>query len=71
MPESHEPDNQDPASLSKLSIGEVTKRNKKSLNITISQDLFEFLDKGVQEHEFASWSHGIELALARLKKEME
>ena len=49
----------------------ITKRNKKSLNITISQDLFEFLDKGVQEHEFASWSHGIELALARLKKEME
>lgn len=47
------------------------KTHKKSLNITISQDLFEFLDKGVQEHEFASWSHGIELALARLKKEME
>ena len=49
----------------------VTKRNKKSLNVTISQDLFEFLDNGVKEHEFASWSHGVELALARLKKEKE
>lgn len=49
----------------------VTKRNKKSLNVTISEDLFEFLDHMVQEHEFASWSHGVELALARLKKEKE
>lgn len=47
------------------------KRKKKSLNVTISQDLFEFLDKMVQEHEFASWSHGIELALSKLKKEKE
>ena len=49
----------------------TTKRNKKSLNITISSELFEFLDRMVQEHEFASWSHGVELALARLKKEKE
>lgn len=49
----------------------VTKRNKKSLNVTISEDLFEFLDEMVKEHEFASWSHGVELALARLKKEKE
>jgi Arc/MetJ-type ribon-helix-helix transcriptional regulator len=51
-------------------MGEI-KRNKKSLNVTISYDLFEFLDEMVKEHEFASWSHGVELALSRLKKDKE
>jgi metal-responsive CopG/Arc/MetJ family transcriptional regulator len=49
----------------------VIKRNKKALNVSISNDLFDFLDQMVKEHEFASWSHGVELALARLKKEKE
>jgi Arc/MetJ-type ribon-helix-helix transcriptional regulator len=51
-------------------MGEI-KRNKKSLNVTISMELFDFLDEMVKEHEFASWSHGVELALARLKKDKE
>ena len=49
----------------------MVKRNKKNLGVTISPDLFEWLDKMVELHEFASWSHGVELALARLKRERE
>jgi Arc/MetJ-type ribon-helix-helix transcriptional regulator len=45
--------------------------HKKSLNVTIPLDLFEWLEGMVKEHEFSSWSHGVVLALSRLKKERQ
>ena len=49
----------------------MIKRNKKNMGVTISQDLYEWLDMMVREKEFASCSHGVELALTRLRRERE
>ena len=45
--------------------------NRKSLNVTVPLDVYNWLDKMIKEHEFASLSHGVTLALTRLKKERE
>ena len=49
----------------------MVNQKKISLNVTISPENKEFLDKMVESNEFASWSHGIDLALTRLKKSVE
>ena len=41
----------------------VKKRRKVSLNVTISEDLVEWLDRQVEMRVFSSRSHGIEQAL--------
>ena len=46
-------------------------RSKYSLNVSISPEAFRFLESKVEDKTFSSWSHGVELALAHLKKELE
>lgn len=45
--------------------------HKVALNINISIESFEFLDSKVKDKTFSSWSHGVDYALTRLKKESE
>jgi len=49
----------------------MVKQNKISLNVTISPENMEFLEKMVELNEFASLSHGIDLALSRLRRSKE
>jgi len=49
----------------------MVKEKKISLNVTISPENLAFLEKMVESNEFASLSHGIDLALTRLRKSIE
>jgi len=49
----------------------MIKQKKISLNVTISPENMEFLEKMVNFNEFASLSHGIDLALTRLRRSAE
>jgi Arc/MetJ-type ribon-helix-helix transcriptional regulator len=44
---------------------------KDQTTITLPPEVMTWLDKMVEERVFANRSHGIELALIRLRKEME
>ncbi len=37
------------------------------ISITVSRDLIDWMDKMIERKPFASRSHGVELALTRLK----
>jgi Arc/MetJ-type ribon-helix-helix transcriptional regulator len=45
-------------------------RQRGQVTITLPPEVLEWLDVKVEERVFANRSHGIELALIRLKKEM-
>lgn len=44
---------------------------KISFTVNVSKDALEFLQSKVEDKTFSSLSHGVELALAHLKKELE
>lgn len=44
---------------------------KVKLSVTIEEELAEWLDDEVQSKRFGSKSHGIEVALLNLKKQIE
>jgi Arc/MetJ-type ribon-helix-helix transcriptional regulator len=45
-------------------------KTKISLTVTLSPESIQFLEMMVDEKEFASLSHGVELAITRLRKAM-
>jgi len=43
-------------------------KTKISLTVTLTPESIEFLEKMVELKEFASMSHGVELAITRLRR---
>jgi Arc/MetJ-type ribon-helix-helix transcriptional regulator len=43
----------------------------KRLQITVDDDLYEWMTKGIKEKRFGGYSHAINLALKRLREELE
>jgi hypothetical protein len=48
-----------------------TNMPKQRLQVTIRKDLIEWMDKKIEQGEFASYSHAIDRALIKLKDQEE
>lgn len=47
------------------------KADKKRTTVVLSKETLEYVERKIQDHTFASVSHGIELALARYREREE
>lgn len=48
-----------------------TKMVKERLSVTVAKELVEFLDQLIEQKVLHNYSHGVELALHRLREKME